>query len=113
MGWATLEQWDRASGYPFLGNQKLGAPCENDMVPITPQIEPIWKHVQDEAVMVHAYWHVFEQLFAQPPETLDVVLPRLGVPIFRVFDLDLPRLSEPKSGGPGPAGDFRHSVYVG
>jgi hypothetical protein len=42
-------------------------------VPIPEQITDLWNHINDETIMVHAYWQVFDQLFRQSPDQIDLL----------------------------------------
>jgi hypothetical protein len=42
-------------------------------VPIPEQLTSLWNHINDETTMVHAYWSVFEQLFRQSPDQIDLL----------------------------------------
>ncbi|HVU46794.1 MAG TPA: hypothetical protein VHD85_11745 [Terracidiphilus sp.] len=53
------------------------------MVPIPAPIADLWKVIEEETQMVHAYWLVFTQLFMGPAEQMDL-LDRL-VPIYDNF----------------------------
>jgi hypothetical protein len=42
-------------------------------VPIPAELAKLWEVINEETVMVHAYWQVFTQLFMGPQEQLDLL----------------------------------------
>ena len=71
-------------------------------MPIPPQIEEIWNHINHETIMVHAYWITFMDLYGGPKEQREILDESAGF-LFSVIQdalatdiqLTLSRLSDP------------------
>src|ERR1035437_5026143 len=56
------------------------------VVPIPAHIMPIWNHIPDETVEVHAYWKLFNQLFGVSQDQFDLLNQSAGFCFYAIED---------------------------